>query len=123
MSKKVYLAGRYKMKPHLAAIGDLLKQDGHEITSSWIYGSEEGLTKKQIAQLDYDDLMAADYCISATEPHGSYNVAGARHVEFGLAYEAGLNCWIVGEPEVIFHHLNGVCQFNDWSEVRKALND
>jgi len=85
-------------------MADQLKAIGHEITASWVYGGEEGLTRAEIAALDIDDVDAADVVVSFTQPYGSLNKGGGRHVEFGYAMAKGKRCVVVGSRENVFHH-------------------
>lgn len=116
MAKKVYIAARYGRRPDMAVIADTLKSKGFEVTSRWVYGNEEGLTREQVAIMDYEDVLAADVCLSFTETRGSYNVAGARHTEFGIAYQAEKQCDIIGDLEIVFHHLPTVKVYKDVSD-------
>jgi hypothetical protein len=113
---KIYLAARYSRRDEMAQKADWLKDKGYKITSRWVYGGEEGLSRKDIAILDYDDVIAADTIILFTEPKGSYNRGGGRHTEFGIAYEADKECFVVGEDEQVFVNLPGVVRFNSLEE-------
>lgn len=115
---KIYIASRYSRRKEMEGYADTLSDLGHEITATWVYGGEEGLTREDIAILDYKDVRRAQAVLSFTEPHGSWNPAGARHTEFGWGYEMGKKCFIVGEKEIVFHHLPGVIQFNTFEEAR-----
>lgn len=120
---KIYLASLYSKRPAMAVVADYLKSKGHEVTARWVYGGEDGLDREGIAQLDYDDVSAADVCLSFSEPYGSYHKGGGRHVEFGLAYAMGKQCALIGERENVFHHLPGIKAYpdlKDWLAVNEG---
>jgi nucleoside 2-deoxyribosyltransferase len=85
-------------------MADALKAAGHKITARWVYGGEEGLTRAEIALLDVDDVDAADVVVSFTQPYGSLNKGGGRHVEFGYGLARGKRVVVIGERENVFHH-------------------
>ena len=114
---KIYLAARYQRKDEMAAWGNVLKRFGHEVTSTWIYGGEEGLTRPQIARLDLNDVARAEAVMSFTETAGAAVSRGGRHVEFGYGLALGLKMIIIGEKENVFHELDGIeiCPtLDDW---------
>lgn len=107
---KVYIAARFHRREEMAAKADILKKCGFEITSRWVYGGEEGLTREQVALLDLADVDRADIVLSFVEPYGSANVGGGRHAEFGYALAKNKRLVIIGtgEREIVFHHHPGV---------------
>ncbi len=94
---------------------------GFVVTSRWVFGGEEGKLWADIAVLDLLDLKDADVCLSITQPHGSPNKGGGRHVEFGYALAMGKRCVLVGEREVVFHHLPGVECYPTFEEALAAI--
>ena len=97
---KIYLAARYSRIDELNRYANDLRAMGHIITSRWLQGAhqigDDGLSeeasraeRERFAMEDWADLMAADCCISFTEPPRSSNSRGGRHVEFGAAVAAG----------------------------------
>jgi hypothetical protein len=118
---KIYLAARFSRLDEMRKYADELKEDGHEITSSWNYGGEEGLTFTDIALLDVRDVLSADAVVSFTEPYGSSNVGGGRHVEFGVALAAKKKLFIVGEREQVFHWWPTIVQFPQFKHLRNHL--
>lgn len=119
---KIYIASRYNRREEMAMIADDLKAVGHVIVSTWVYGGEEGLSREDIAFLDYNDVKRSEVVLSFTEPRGSWNPAGARHTEFGWGYEMGKDCLIVGDREIVFHHFPTVKQFDTYEEAKRYLN-
>ncbi len=113
---KVYLAARYPLRGMMEVIADTLTAKGYEVTARWVYGGEEGLSREDIAILDFEDVDKADTVISFTEPRGSLTPSGGRHVEFGYGVAKGKNMVIIGDQENVFHHYPGV-------KVYKTIND
>lgn len=102
---KLYLAARFDDRAKMESVADRLKTFGFEITSSWVYGGEEGLTPEGIATLDLTDVDKADTVVSFTHPRGSLQSnGGGRHVEFGYGLARGKGLVLIGERENVFHH-------------------
>lgn len=110
---KLYLAARYLRRPEMERVAGLLKTAGFEITSSWVYGAEDGLSNGEIAHQDLADLEEADAILAFTEPKGSLNSGGGRHVEFGIAIALGKYLYFVGPRETVFHNIPWAQQFDD----------
>ena len=70
------------------------------------------------AQVDVDDLSAADVVVSFTSADGGGK--GGRHVEFGLALGLGKRLVIVGPRENVFHTLPHVEHYPNWSRLVMA---
>lgn len=114
---KIYIAARFPKRAEMEIIADKLKSYGHEITSSWVYGGEEGLTRENIAVLDINDVARADLVLSFTEPYGTFVPGGGRHVEFGCGLALGKSMVIIGDRENVFHHYPNVAVYStleDW---------
>jgi hypothetical protein len=120
--RKIYLAGKYGKREQLLEVANKLSLLGHTVTARWTKGNEVGQDWVENAIMDYEDVLAADLVLNFTEPYGSQNLGGGRHVEFGIAVAKGIECWLVGEREVIFHHLPRVKSFSDINSVLKRLN-
>ncbi len=102
-TKKIYLAGRFAWKEMYQAVADKLEYNGFKTTSTWVRGGEQGLTRADIALLDCGDIDEADTFLAFTEPRGSWNTSGGRHVEFGYALAKGKRVCIIGETENVFY--------------------
>jgi hypothetical protein len=142
---KIYLAARYSRHLELQGYAAELREMGHTITSRWINGSHQVMLngealgpereamfesdhesmesqRREFAQHDWDDLMAADTVISFTEqPRKAGNSRGGRHVEFGAALAAGKRCIVVAWRENVFHCLPQVEFANTWEWAKTAL--
>lgn len=128
---KIYLASRYSRREELCGYRAALEADGHVVTSRWLNGNhqidDQGLSAQaaeaervRFAVEDWEDLMAADCCISFTEIPRSERTRGGRHVEFGGALAAGLGCIVIGPRENVFHCLPKVRWFPDWQSFCTA---
>lgn len=118
---KIYLAARFSRREELIDYADSLKEDGHEITSSWVYGGEDGLSREDIAKLDVCDVLRADMVVLFTEPYGTAVAGGGRHTEFGIGLGTGKKLAIVGEREQIFCWYPGVIQEPSVNHLRRYL--
>lgn len=104
MKPKIYIASLFSRREEMEGRANTLKRCGFEITSSWVYGGEEGLTREDIAVLDFNDLDKADIVLSFTSPYGTATKGGGRHVEFGYGLAKGKKVVLIGERENVFHH-------------------
>ncbi len=108
---KLYLAARFRRREELVGYADQIKSMGHEITSSWVYGGEDGMTFNQIAQLDISDVMKSDGLVGFGEIYGAEFSGGGRHAEFGAALALNKKLYVVGGKEHVFHWYPGVIDF------------
>lgn len=114
---KIYIASLFSRREEMEGYAHTLKEAGHEITASWVYGGESGLSRTDIALLDLRDIDKADVVLSFTSPYGAATKGGGRHVEFGYGLATGKEAHVVGERENVFHHHPKVMTFttlNDW---------
>ena len=120
---KIYLAAPYWCMNLMLAWEQVLEARGHTCTSQWIHGAEENLKKTlaECAQMDLDDVDAADAVISLMLPQSERNayMTGGRHVEFGYGIAREKLMIIVGAPENVFHYLPRVVAC---STIEEALN-
>jgi nucleoside 2-deoxyribosyltransferase len=100
---KVYMAGRYNNLALLKEESKIFTDNGHEVTSSWLDNKEDGMSFKDVAVLDLQDVDRADAVVLYTEPYGTPVPGGGRHVEFGYGMGKGKKLFIVGPMENIFH--------------------
>jgi nucleoside 2-deoxyribosyltransferase len=128
----VYLASRYSRHEELQSYRDELEKIGFTVTSRWINGdhqiNDQGLSDEakaserlRFAMEDWEDLRAADICISFTEIPRSSNSRGGRHVEFGAALAYGKTCIVVGPRENVFHCLPHIVWFAAWADALAFL--
>jgi len=114
---KVYLAAKFEQQKTMRGVRDFLVNDGHEVTSRWIdveHESDEAHTvtdslREHYAAMDVDDVLKADVLVAFSNPRGEPGTGGGRHVEFGIALQAGKFIIVVGpKGEHIFHYWPGV---------------
>jgi len=129
---RIYLAARYSRRDELCRCRDALAMLGHVVTSRWLNGDhqvdDQGLSREaqaeereRFAREDLEDLSGADLCISFTEPPRSTSSRGGRHVEFGFALGHGIECWVVGPRENVFHCLPQVSVLPSFEAVLEVL--
>jgi hypothetical protein len=128
---KIYLAARYDRREEMLEYARQLREDGHEITSRWIYGHDvpDGLPPQesfrlhqQYAQEDLDDVYCSRVFILFSDPPG-VGVRGGKHVETGYALALWKRCFVVGRRENIFHYLQEVELHETFDSVRELLRD
>jgi len=120
---KIYLAARYARMAEMAEIAKTLTEKGHIVTSQWVTGKEEatGMTRQEAALMDVADVRRADVLVFFAEPHGSANIGGGRHWEFGYAYGRLKPCYVVGEAEQVFCELPEVTIVPDLDALLEVL--
>jgi hypothetical protein len=126
---KIYLASRYSRREEMEGYARLLQNLGFEIASQWVWGDRSILGNpkdaKQFAVMDWTDVLRSDLVINFAEAKEVDYPRGSRHTEFGMAYQAGKVCYVVGrwgtELENIFHNLEGVIIFENWESTYAHL--
>lgn len=115
---RVYLSASTVRTEELRRYAEELEAEGLEIVSSWL----STVTKRPAAaaaSADLADLRRADAFVCFTQgPGNPHQGRGGRHVELGAALERGITVVVVGEPEHVFHELEGVERFGSWEEAR-----
>lgn len=128
--RKIYLATRYSSNPEMRVVRDMLHSLGFYVTSRWIdlhldatgdpqlnasFTPEFLTTSPELAepfaQIDLEDIDAADTVISFTYHNGGGK--GGRHVEFGYALKACKRMIVIGPRENVFHTHERVTQFDN----------
>lgn len=106
---RFYLAARYPRKNEMVEVASQLENRlGWKCSSSWVFNSEVGKRRNEIACLDLDDLEHESDClILFSYPRGTPKPGGGRWVEFGYALALGKPCTVIGSYENVFcHHPN-----------------
>ncbi|WP_067434125.1 hypothetical protein [Nocardioides jensenii] len=131
---KVYLAAPYAARATIATYAEELERIGFTIISSWLEethdinpGTTDAATSLDDdtvaghARDDLADIVSSDLLVLFTGKAVGIPDAGSggRHVETGyfMALHGQAHVIIVGEPENIFHRLNGVTRVPDWHEA------
>ena len=132
---RIYIAARFSRRHECNALAQFLKSLGHTITSRWVLPDTDHVVpvgmseqaadaeRQRFAMEDFEDVKAADWCISLTEVPRN-NSRGGRHVEFGMAIALGQVLTIIGPRETVFHHLPDVAQYETvedfkWSHLNE----
>lgn len=108
---KIYIAGRYSLLNELAKEGKKFSDAGFTLTSSWLNNAEDGMSFKDIAVVDLQDVDDADTLVVYTENYGTLVSGGGRHVETGYALGKGKKVIVVGPLENVFHWHPDVVSF------------
>jgi hypothetical protein len=119
MSRKIYLAASFSRKKELNKYRSDIIRWGGLCTASWLFEAAASDTdpivddayRRRCAETDLLDVWRSDTLVSFT----GCGCSGGRHVELGLALSRGIECLAVGPREHIFHYLERVTFFDDWT--------
>lgn len=111
---KAYLASQYARRDELRTYAKLLADVGIEVTSRWL--EEDAPLKSQMgdhttefyqytANIDLEDIDAAEAIIFFSEDPLVGIPRGGRHFEDGYAYGTGKLMYTIGPKENVFHYL------------------
>lgn len=116
---KIYIAAKYSQRETMGYVADVLRADGHEITSRWIKGTD---TFDTGGAMSVEDVRAADTLLTFSHDRQTMHQGGGRHVEFGIALERGMRIMVVGPyGEHVFHNWHTVNIYPTLDDARKAL--
>ena len=127
---KIYLAAKFGEKNEMREWAAFLKNDGHEVTSTWLESKnqtdreapEEVLV--EAARQNLLDVLAADVLVTKSQEQGTVHTGGGRHVEFGYAVAEGMDIIVVGpKGEHVFHYLSGVQHVNNLDQLAGVLHE
>jgi nucleoside 2-deoxyribosyltransferase len=125
---KIYLAASFIRYQELRGYAAELRIAGHTVTSRWLednHQMNDNTNPSQAAQFgleDWADVKAADCVIVFTDPPRESTSRGGRHVEFGIALEAGKALVLIGDPENVFQWLPQVHRFQDFNDILERLS-
>jgi len=107
MTIKVYIAARSQEQILAAFCRQQLDLHGIGCTSRWI---DEPLVNESHdeAQMDLDDVRAADALVLIKPKDTHHETTGGHHVETGVALERGLPIVLLGDRENVFHRHGSV---------------
>jgi nucleoside 2-deoxyribosyltransferase len=104
----VYIAAPYELREQANAVR-LLLADRHIVCSSrWIVQDDSAIESHEWAQVDLDDIKAADVLVALNPPEFARSGSGGRHVELGYALALDKQILVVGARSNIFHHHHAV---------------
>ena len=136
--RHIYLSAPYPRRNELIRYTEELKAQGHRITSNWVYGDEDlvPLEHRQlwttdigtdddvdphaqpIAIQDYEELKQANTLIFFSQKPSNPAPRGSRHVEFGMAYSLGLQIFVIGPRENLFHTMPEIRHWDSWEQFQ-----
>jgi nucleoside 2-deoxyribosyltransferase len=119
-----YLAARYARRPALARHAKELAGLGHSVTSRWLNPKLQDVsTLAGRAQMDLDDIIAADEVIVFTEAircrKRPSNGGFATELGFALALEKPIT--LIGVRPDVFHWLPVLRHYHSWPSFLEAL--
>lgn len=121
----VYLAGRYSRKNELRECAAELEACDYLVTSSWLkehYDPNVQLKEltdednRKIAEQDVVDIDRAEALVFFAEDQNAQPPRGGRHAEYGYALAKGLQLFVIGAKENIFHFLPNVKVYQTWRD-------
>lgn len=127
---KVYLAGPYAAREALARCAAELEKVGYTVRARWLDGTHEVVAdeaaatpqdRERWAREDLQDVSAVDVLVAFTQAASGCprdkGLSGGRHIETGYALALNKRVVLVGDPENVFHSLNGITKVADWHEA------
>jgi nucleoside 2-deoxyribosyltransferase len=99
---KIYLAATFTEQEYMQFIAQRFKWQGHEITSTWIYGQWKPKAQtfydfgKNMALKDLADLASSDLMILGLD---QTSTTMGKMVEFGYAVARHIPVWLIGGTE------------------------
>jgi nucleoside 2-deoxyribosyltransferase len=122
---KVYLAAQYARRDELRQYREQLNAQGIYVTSRWL-NERESLTTNmgdhsvdfyiETANIDIEDIDAADALVFFAEDPLVGIKRGGRHVEFGYALAKGKPIYVINYKENVFHYLQGIQHFDTFED-------
>jgi hypothetical protein len=113
--KSIYIAGAYGRKQELCEYADALKERDVFITSSWLRNEGPDITELEmltpmsraviIADRDIEEIREAEAFLFFSSRNHEIKGRGGRHTEFGIAWTLGVQVYLIGEPEHVFHSM------------------
>ena len=120
---KVYLAAMYSLMTSMQFYHDRLRNAGHEPTSRWVDGNEEGTSCAEAAAMDLIDIERADVLILFTNQKGTMFKSGGRFVELGYAIGIDKRIIVVGDYENVFIHLPEIERVDTFTQALRLLKN
>lgn len=129
---QIYLADKFGHREKMRHVAELLRSDGHGITSQWIEIDDgtgtcddpnpDDVVRARGAAMDLAQVQMADTLLAFSYPRSLPNIGGGRHVEFGWALAHDLRVIVVGpRGEHVFHYAEGVEHCETLDEARELL--
>lgn len=120
---KIYLAAPWAERELMQQHAEVLTNLGITVTSRWLQAAHIEGPPAQCAQIDLDDIDAADaILLFSVGPRGTSFTGGGRCIEFGYAIAKGKQLFLIGAVENVFHELSSVRQFLKFQEFLESWN-
>lgn len=120
----IFLGGSWYERDRLRLIRSNLQRMGHTVNASWLdVESKAGSDSRfftQEALTDLEDLRISNLVIIDVLGESSH---GGRETEIGVAIEAQIPLWIVGQPRNVYHYLAEVIIGNWWDASQLLAPD
>lgn len=118
---QIYLAAPFSRKDTAKQVRDQLASIGYTVVSQWMdyHGdSSDPVELQRQAVIDYKEVLQADVLVLL-----NLSQSPGKATEFGVAYAAGKECYVVGGPSGnIFYHLPYVQQCESVEDLIRALH-
>jgi|SRR6187399_2210034 hypothetical protein len=119
---KLYLAARFARREKLVTDAiPPLEEDGHKITSRWLWEEDDG--GEGAARMCLQDIDRSEALVLFTDPVGSKNAGGGRWFEAGYAYANNRRLFVVGEQEAVFTYLPLITVCRNIDHLRRELDN
>lgn len=123
---KVYLTGSLDRRDELRRYADQLVSLGVTVTSRWLWADDRpssAAEAREIAMRNVNDLLSSNVVFVFVDP--SVRSQGGHHFEHGFAYGMHVlgmcRVELVGEPENVFHQVDGVKRHDTWGAAIGSL--
>lgn len=126
----VYLAARFSRKNEIKEKAKELEALGINVTSRWLDETADPNSDlkefdddahTEVAQVDIEDIDAADVLVLFTENPELGFKRGGRHFESGYAHGKGIPVVTLGPRENVFHYLKPIINIESWEDLKANL--
>ena len=123
---RFYLAGSMHRRDELRGYANELISNNIAVASSWLWATDAPRTqgeRRDVAMRNINDLLSASLVVVFTDQ--DRRSRGGHHFEHGFA--CGLHALgvcdvvVVGNPENVFHDVDGVDHYDSWGDLFPAL--
>ena len=125
---RIYTAARFSRIKEVRAYCARLVDLDHQITSNWVYRTDENLEDLYsaeapvIAAQDIEDVLSANCLILFSDPPRSTNSRSGKEVEFGIGIGTERHRLILCGPRSnIFHAYDGVEDYPTFAALDAQL--
>ncbi len=129
---RVYLAARYDRRNELREYREQLQSNGVIVTSKWLnetspldgkLSNEKEEFYVHTANVDLQDIDAADALVFFSEDPLVGVPRGGRHFEMGYAHAKEKPVYVIGVHENVFHYRDRVYHYDTFEKFLKAVKN